>query len=394
MLYVAYGTKTLTIQTGRHKPFKRCRGQQMLTPLTIIKFLCFDRDSILQIAGSRWATVVGFLFVVSAGFAREYDGEYLVAEPWHVLLPVVASVVGCFLMVVLIYPMVFFKTGDFRTKTPHATFRSTFISFLNVYWMTAPLAWIYAIPVERFLSPENATAANMLLLGIVAVWRVGLMMDCVQVLLKTKWYAGVFVVMLFCDVVALFAYSYVRGPVFMVMGGVRLTESAQLILTIRLLTFLIGGATLLVWLIGYLVLLFRKQDWEWFGDVTEFESSRAPERVSKSLWCLLAGSLLIWIPILPLTQPEQGKRWQCERLIVAMDFEALSAFSHQYGEDQLPPHWDMPPRPGYGENEPDVSVMLTGLLEHQAAPWIVERYREKVEIAAPSRRYLERVDDE
>ena len=42
---------------------------------------------------------------------------------------------------------------------------TTFRSFLNLYWMTAPLAWLYAIPFERFLSPADATTANLALLG-------------------------------------------------------------------------------------------------------------------------------------------------------------------------------------------------------------------------------------
>jgi len=38
--------------------------------------------------------------------------------------------------------------------------------------LTSPLAWLYAVPVERFLSIEMAISVNLWFLGIVAAWRV------------------------------------------------------------------------------------------------------------------------------------------------------------------------------------------------------------------------------
>ena len=52
--------------------------------------------------------------------------------------------------------------------------------------MTAPLAWIYAIPVERFLGAYEATQANLWMLGIVSVWRIVLMIRVVSVLFGAR----------------------------------------------------------------------------------------------------------------------------------------------------------------------------------------------------------------
>ncbi len=41
--------------------------------------------------------------------------------------------------------------------------------------MTSPLAWLYAVPVERFMTVELAAAANAVFLTIVAAWRVALL---------------------------------------------------------------------------------------------------------------------------------------------------------------------------------------------------------------------------
>ena len=74
----------------------------MITVRTIFGFLLYRRDAILQIASSSSARWLGLLFVLSAGFAREYDGEYLIAEPWHLLLPLAASLIGCAVLVILL----------------------------------------------------------------------------------------------------------------------------------------------------------------------------------------------------------------------------------------------------------------------------------------------------
>ena len=50
------------------------------------------------------------LFVISAGFAREYDGEDLLHQPWHVLLPLVTSLITSLLLFVLLETA--FATGN------------------------------------------------------------------------------------------------------------------------------------------------------------------------------------------------------------------------------------------------------------------------------------------
>lgn len=41
--------------------------------------------------------------------------------------------------------------------------------------LTSPLAWLYAIPVERFLTMDAAQDANVAFLAVVATWRVALL---------------------------------------------------------------------------------------------------------------------------------------------------------------------------------------------------------------------------
>ena len=186
--------------------------------------------------------------MLSAGFAREYDGEYLLAEPWHLLIPVAASLIGCASMTLLVWWLA-------RRRDVHdVSYGTIFRSFLNLYWMTAPLAWLYAIPFERFLSPADATTANLTLLGIVAVWRVTLMVRSVQVLLDTRWFAALVPVMLFSDVLAMIALYLMPAPLFLIMGGVRLSESEDILLGFRMTVGLAVYGTFLFWMISYVAL--------------------------------------------------------------------------------------------------------------------------------------------
>jgi hypothetical protein len=65
---------------------------------TVLRYLVGNRQAIRDLASSRWTLLVGFLFVLSAGFARDYDGKDLLQEPWHLLLPLVASLASSFLL--------------------------------------------------------------------------------------------------------------------------------------------------------------------------------------------------------------------------------------------------------------------------------------------------------
>src|SRR5206468_2426101 len=99
-------------------------------------------------------------FVLSAGLAREYDGEDLLAEPWHLAIPLGASLASSFLLFAVAYVVAVFRGA------PCEPFYGRYLYFLGLFWMTAPLAWLYAIPYERFLSPVGAVQANLLTLGV------------------------------------------------------------------------------------------------------------------------------------------------------------------------------------------------------------------------------------
>src|SRR5580700_9011821 len=111
---------------------------------TLFRFLIGDRQAILEIAADRRALWVGLLLVVSAAFARDYDGEDLVHEPWRLLLPLGASVASSFVLFLLTFGKAI------ASDAARPSFLTAYRSFLTLFWMTAPLAWLYAVPYERF----------------------------------------------------------------------------------------------------------------------------------------------------------------------------------------------------------------------------------------------------
>jgi hypothetical protein len=134
---------------------------------TLLRYLIGDRQAILEIATDRRAVLYGFLFVLSAGFAREYDGQDLLHEPWHLFLPLGVSLLTSFVLFTLFYGVALLKGA------PGPSFFVAYRSFLGLFWMAAPLAWLYAIPYERFLSAWYATGANLWTLSMCNVtnWR-------------------------------------------------------------------------------------------------------------------------------------------------------------------------------------------------------------------------------
>src|SRR5205085_6636802 len=135
----------------------------------------------------------------SAGFAREYDGEDLWHEPWHLLIPLAASLVSSFVLFTICFVRVVNNDPD------RPSFFAAYRSFLTLFWMTAPLAWLYALPYERFLGPGPATSANLWTLALVAAWRVAIMVRVVSVVTDRGWAPSLFLVMAFADAVALTA---------------------------------------------------------------------------------------------------------------------------------------------------------------------------------------------
>jgi hypothetical protein len=334
--------------------------------LTLLKFLLGGRDAIVRVACSRQTLGLGLLFVLAAGFAREYDGEDLLHEPWHVLIPLAASVVSS----VMLYLLVRGVAARRGATEPHLL--TGYLDFLGLYWMTAPLALVYAIPFERLLSAPDSVRANLALLALVAMWRVLLIARVVAVIYGTSYVAALMVVMLFADTLAAFILFATPLPIVSIMGGIRLSESEAVL---REVVFSLRALTVLswpIWAIATGVIASRKSP-PW----TYVPSTGEARRMAWHLWAIGAAALAAWFFLLPFTQPEQQLRYRVERELRAGRIaEGLTVMSaHQPGD--FPPHWDPPPRIAYRERTPDIVALREALDKPNVAPWVRDLYSAK-----------------
>ena len=100
---------------------------------TLGRFLIGDPDAMLALPRAKGALLLGLVLVLGTGLAREYDGEDLLHEPWHALIPLAASLVPSSLLSLLVWLGMRRRS---RNATPLAAFAP---QMLAAFWMTAPI---------------------------------------------------------------------------------------------------------------------------------------------------------------------------------------------------------------------------------------------------------------
>jgi hypothetical protein len=364
--------------------------EEGLMPLSVLpRFLVGTRDAIIAVANNRWSLLLGGLFCLSAGFAREYDGDDLLHEPWHLVAPLAASLVTSFALYGLLY------VAAWRHAETRPRFFANYWRFLSLYWMTAPLAWVYALPVEQFLSPADAMRVNLWLLAIVAAWRVVLISRCASVLFGAGFLSALMIVMLFADTLVQVILSYTPLPIFNIMGGIRLTESESLILGTAFLVRAVGMMTLPIWVIGALVVFTNIKEKRWTPLAPELGTHQG---IGRSLWALAIAALLIWVIVLPYSQPPQQLQGLVADRFEQDDLAGALQLMAEHNRSDFPASWNPPPWPGYGQDEPPLSLVLTTLIDSDIRGWVrdlyVEKLLQKVDRNMDGAFYWESLDDD
>jgi hypothetical protein len=342
--------------------------------ITILpRFLLGRRDAILELAATHRTLLVGTLFVLSAGLARYYDQEDLVHEPWHLAIPFGVSVAASLVLFIIVY------AGKFRRAIPGPPIVSAYLSFLGIFWMTAPLAWLYAVPYERFLSPTASLIANLVTLGIVAAWRVALMIRVLVVLMGYRPAPALFLVMAFGDAVLLEALRHLPVPILEFMGGIR-SPRDRILADVALNTFCFAVCSAPIWLVGAFASLFMSRpSWQ-----TLTPEMPAP-RPAWPLYCSAAASVAIWAAILPFTQPDQQLWHQVERDFRDNKIDEAIATMSRHSRTSFPANWEPPPRVIREGDSAQISLFLKimdALRRTKAAPWVrtvyVGRFRDYI----------------
>jgi heme/copper-type cytochrome/quinol oxidase subunit 2 len=205
-------------------------------------FLIGEARAIRRIAACRGALWVGLLFVAMASLAREYDQEDLVHEPLRLLLSPLASLGVASVLFVCVWGI---GSGSVRSESMPTAWRR----FVTLFWMTGPLAWIYAIPYEQFLDGAVAAEANLWTLGVVAAWRVVLIIRVISVVHGVDFGRVAAPVLLIADLVAILLVQFLPFPIIVLMGGVR-DPAEQVVAGIACCTLALCLVTLPVWIVA------------------------------------------------------------------------------------------------------------------------------------------------
>lgn len=184
-----------------------------------------------------------------AGIGRYWDNPR--AELWQ--LAGLGSVAYVFSLALVLWLLIL----------PLRARRWSYRNVLLFVCLTSPPALLYAIPVERFMSGEAALAANAWFLGLVASWRVALLL----VFLKRDaglrmWEAIVACLLPLALIVVALAMLNLEHVVFNLMSGIRAEDrsvnDAAYLVVVTLSFFSFLASPLLA--IAYLWLVFRRRE--------------------------------------------------------------------------------------------------------------------------------------
>ncbi|HEX5791100.1 MAG TPA: hypothetical protein VFY13_08090 [Luteolibacter sp.] len=308
-----------------------------LRTLDPLLYLFGHRGAIERIAATPWAWVVGVVLVLSAGIARNYDHLDLLCEPEWIWGPFAASLVSTVFIYLWLDHLLRRKSDEVWEETPHGG--RSFLTFINLVWLTAPCAWLYGIPFESFTDLVTATKWNIFLLALVSLWRVFIIVRAVTVLIKAPWYR----VLLFVLVPA--ALEMMVGSFFKslslvgIMGGVRLPPHDVLLKQASDFTTSAGFFTALFGL-TFMVIARGRPSRPLHRPAAGF-----PIRaLAASVLCLL-----VWVGIAMPWHDGVRNRHELERLIEtrmyrqAVEFASTKRREDFSGIHHLPPHSDRNP---------------------------------------------------
>ncbi len=331
---------------------------------TIARYQLGHRGAVVEAASSRSALAAGGLLVLITAIARSYDQTLLLESPFAFVRPFVFSLISAVFVYTCLYRPVFVPAIGGGSGV---SYWRGFESFLALFWLTAPIAWLYAIPVERFLEPEGAARANIALLSVVAAWRVVLLGRVLSVLLGAPLQRAIgWVLLPAC--VEVFVLG-IFGPAFGGSGAAILAgmsgrrNSPEEDVLLGALGIAVTGALVLFVVVG-LALKFTRY---------EPVPRAMPRRAAAGFPLGLLVVALAWAAVAVEPQREVQRTLEVTKLLRAERYRDAIAFLSRYGRGDFSPVDRIPPDPyriGVFKDLPGVFAALDG----SEPGWVRETY--------------------
>lgn len=304
---------------------------------TVFQYQVGQAKAIEEVAGNSRSIWMGMALVLMTAVARNYD-QNLISESWLWLIgPLLFSVVSGSLTFSIVF-WAWFKRGE---PDAEAGYWREWRVFMGLFWMTAPVAWLYAIPVERLMDSLAAAKANLTLLGIVSAWRVALLARAVSVVNRGPflhalgWIATAAALeILLVLVVGAFTGGQFERRVLAGMGGLR--NSPEESLMIGALSNVFTGA----------MIAFPTLALVMFFAVKRGEVSTAPAQTKRGAPILgLLGLAVFWIAVAWPAQQEQARFVEHKKLIEAGNYRGAIDFLARHARKDYPASRRLEPSP-------------------------------------------------
>ena len=304
---------------------------------TILAFQFGNRGAIEKAANSSAAMWTGLILTLTVSIARNYDQTWILDSPMWLFGNVLFSLISSSLIFALIYGIFITKRFPHNNKTPN--FAQQYRSFLGLFWMTAPIAWLYAIPVERWFDSYLAAQCNLALLGIVSLWRVLLLARVLSVVTRTRYARTLLWTLLVAstEIVAVMFIGLVTNTnrhIMEGMSGMRNSPEESMIMNALASVFMVS---LGVWLATALVLAA----WRNRSDIASFPTV-SPSRVH---WVPLIFVAVCWIAtaIEPQRRLEHNSNY--DHLLRSGKYDEAIAFIRSHQRDDFSHYKRLAPDP-------------------------------------------------
>jgi hypothetical protein len=331
---------------------------------TLVGYLFGNSKAIHRAASSRASLWTGIVLTLLTGIARNYDQRF-VLESWFSLIgPLTFSLFsGSFLYAILI------RGFACRSMPAEAAAESRWGTFMALFWLTAPVAWLYAIPVERFLSSYSAAQANIALLSIVSAWRVWLLSRVLSVLLGIRFMRalGWVLVGAALEVIVVVFLGALFGPglsqrILAGMSGMRNAPEENLLSSVLGFVWTWSWVVLIVTCLMLLATRYRGE----VKPLPVLASGKVP-------WMSLAILTVFWIAVSIVPQQEQMRFTTHAALVNKAAYKEALDYLEQHQPSDFPPGQRLEPNPyeyRVWEGLPPTIALLTP----ETAPWIRQVY--------------------
>jgi hypothetical protein len=330
--------------------------------LTLVRFQFGQATAIRMVAQNSAALPFAIVLVLLTAIARNYDQSFIMESPMWLLGPLVFSFFSGSFLCLLVHKG--FTERHFPKESKPDDNRQ-WIRFMTLFWMTAPIAWLYAIPVERFLGSYQAAQANITLLAIVSLWRVLLMSRILSVLNQTPFVRALLWVLLGASIeviiVGFFGMNFSRR-IMAAMGGMRNSPEEDFV------SAAIGNAWGGAW-ITLFVTLVAIAVWRYRGETIPF-----PARTfGKAPWVALLIVSGLWVGVAWPEQIKQRRFIEHRQMLSKELYADALTYLNQHERNFFPATKRIEPSPYEYDVWNDLPPTIA-LMTSNTAPWIREMY--------------------